>query len=1419
MNIKENRNNKGILNNLERSNYFKILGIIFIFLFLFNVSNNVSAEIFPGHAEQLKKNSNETGFQILDIDYSDVETKKDPKTNKLYNLYNTEIKFTYKNVNDKVELKEIEKIENSATKEYYLTTVFMPREESLRTDKSKKKEFLKKMSKDLYDKDNSILKNKNKTLTADNFSYKEEKINYYYNITEHKNSVPVSGKDFYTFNNDLKLYNDEIPAGEYNVFVFFVLYSKNDSTEPWINNKTFMYPRLLSTQHFPHLDITEYYPGYCLSMDKECKDEKQISKDFKNVYEYKEPFVPLYLKSEFLFIGPNTYAAYKLKEEVLQITYDLSNETSFDNKGKTNDSKDTSNKSEEIQKTKDYDLKIAPTTNSSKYISITEYQNHLPVYRVSENKELSFKLTNGNSNYPQDYNLGYLSCDEYFENPFDNKDKCVLKRYDSQYIINKNKSFIFKLNLSNDVNYIYFFKYKEDSKNNNIIVPVEFRDKHGNIVKENEIVSNPFDESKYDNLAVDGFVLKPAIKDLEIGDLSVIPKAGAKKDNQKLDKINNIVALDEDTPLTDNKVKLNIPITGLSDSSDTYIVFADPKDEKTEEYIKSYLTKKNLDKTSLEIDLTNDLILQTSGYPLVYKINRQNINNTIRTSLESGLIIQMPKEMESLLISVYKFTPTGGLENKADYYPGRSEKNYQKLTNKELLTQENYEEDHLIILNNMEIIDYSLYQLYKLNSSILDFYCEDCIIDNPLINNNLLFLVKDQQVDPNINLYSIISDDTMPVTNIAVPQDEENIVSNGDYPFPLEPLIPTGREDPDDTEPKEDITQPSEPAQPTQTTTQKGPDDIISNYLTDLEIISLDENEKDQIIGDIESFNKEDYNDFDEFNKIINEVADLYNMTEEQKAQFWAIMAQESQFCTDLEKLKKDNEYGIAQINSEVWIKENGSYKSSEYDSGFTFEYILNEIDFSQVSALSDPITDLAMDNSSCMGPLDPNALCLSKAGYKDLLLKIEENKNKYASVLWAAAFYNRIIQQLSADSKSAYRPISKNLSSSYTNDSIDQFFVAAYNYYNTNTNKFSEGIKKYSNLDHASRQSAIEKLKYYIIYKTKISKNQAYLDDKTTTIGQTNINITDPFSEGVENSKKLEFYVSQDTTNVPSDAQKLYPGGNLFVSKDPCNSILSAYDPNYCAGFAVAFAKGIFNIDYQRADAWNLRNKEGNIVIWKKENKDLDPDLYGDIPPGAILGIYTGDGEHKPYSHVVTYVGDIKIDGEELENAIYNQADGRAYYIELDKYLKQTGNEIREILYPRSNLDNLITTEYAIYEENDPMKYRFISKTEFFNLISSEPNRKFIIIYTINKLLGNSEKNSISVNINNEYPDIIDIKPRGHLVFVNYITLSDLKLLQTNFYTDRFNLFNIEIKDLSTESGKYNLIPKYLDLSALNNN
>jgi len=265
-------------------------------------------------------------------------------------------------------------------------------------------------------------------------------------------------------------------------------------------------------------------------------------------------------------------------------------------------------------------------------------------------------------------------------------------------------------------------------------------------------------------------------------------------------------------------------------------------------------------------------------------------------------------------------------------------------------------------------------------------------------------------------------------------------------------------------------------------------DSYISNLIEDFEMFAPTDNInnilKSSYSNKLSSINNN--SKLGEFTEIIFNVAKAFNLSSEETAQFWAIMAQESGIETDLAKFNGvdiDKQIGIAQITP-LWYDD-----STQFLEGYKFKYSFNEVDLSTINSNLNLGLDLSSD--SCDSELSISN-CLTDSGYAKLLRGIKNNKNSYYSVIWACAFFKRNQQQLVSTTKDIsgkkfIYDMSKNWDYKASNniDSIDAFFADAYMYYSTNNIFEDKGITEYNYAEHSAEfDSALAKTEYYLSFK-----------------------------------------------------------------------------------------------------------------------------------------------------------------------------------------------------------------------------------------------------------------------------------------------------------------------------------------------
>ncbi len=209
------------------------------------------------------------------------------------------------------------------------------------------------------------------------------------------------------------------------------------------------------------------------------------------------------------------------------------------------------------------------------------------------------------------------------------------------------------------------------------------------------------------------------------------------------------------------------------------------------------------------------------------------------------------------------------------------------------------------------------------------------------------------------------------------------------------------------------------------------------------------------------------------FNEIIFTITNACNLTDEETAQFWSIMAQESGASIDLQKLHlAQGMYGIAQINKSVWLKAN---LETHRDVKYIIDYLQNNCDFSNTTWI------------------DPNILNNNKIkDYSSLKNSILENENAFSSVIFGIGIYKLFQERLITTNQNTQTPFTIEMFQTYDHkNSKNAMFAIGYEYHSPGI--IRDGIKPYSittglsqrnNLNHTTTERTKQKLNHYFAYK-----------------------------------------------------------------------------------------------------------------------------------------------------------------------------------------------------------------------------------------------------------------------------------------------------------------------------------------------
>lgn len=214
-------------------------------------------------------------------------------------------------------------------------------------------------------------------------------------------------------------------------------------------------------------------------------------------------------------------------------------------------------------------------------------------------------------------------------------------------------------------------------------------------------------------------------------------------------------------------------------------------------------------------------------------------------------------------------------------------------------------------------------------------------------------------------------------------------------------------------------------------------------------------------------------NEYNYFNEIIFTVTKACKLTDEETAQFWAIMAQESGASIDLRQLHlAQGMYGIAQINRNTWLRDD---LKNHPDVTYIINYLQQNCDFSNTLWL------------------DPNIINNNKIkDYVSLKMSILENENAYSSVIFGAGIYKLFQNRLITTNQNSQNPFTIEMFQTYDHkDSKNAMFAIGYEYHSPGI--IRDGIKIYpvnvgvsqrNVLNHTTTERTKQKLNHYFAYK-----------------------------------------------------------------------------------------------------------------------------------------------------------------------------------------------------------------------------------------------------------------------------------------------------------------------------------------------
>jgi formylglycine-generating enzyme required for sulfatase activity len=405
--------------------------------------------------------------------------------------------------------------------------------------------------------------------------------------------------------------------------------------------------------------------------------------------------------------------------------------------------------------------------------------------------------------------------------------------------------------------------------------------------------------------------------------------------------------------------------------------------------------------------------------------------------------------------------------------------------------------------------------------------------------------------------------------------------------------------------------------------------------------------------------------------EIIKNVADAFNMSEEERAQYYAIMVQESGnsanrigFIEDKNKVncigpnliyndstencENKSHLGIGQISRDVWIY-NSNYLNDEFDNDVVMKSVFNNTNFGYIN----------INGGANFG--GDNGFIENKDEYKTLLEKIDSiftlqnvnnltSEQRYSSAIFGAALFLRNKKVIINNQKDdALKKITDNMFKTYdpktnnnNNESLDIMFANGYKYYRTSQN-FKDGIKEYvgddgsgDNLLAAATESARQKMLWYLAYKK---------------------------------SKCLT--TSQSPSSTPSDTgsslqDKIIEKAIDFMNKNKCYADIENDVQFNCTGFLWHVLNAV-NTEYSKFSEENAISNL-KIVVLNQTSDKSNSTYYGPYIAASLNGSYfTIEDDVTDYSnlkkgdilyfadftHAGIYIGEYTSNGQNYTNAV----------------------------------------------------------------------------------------------------------------------------------------------------------------------